>query len=87
MTDTMEDQVQPDPFASTACSWHPALSEQYKLPSDVYYPLVDGFLQDEKYAKWSAGYKPWQLHCFGGPGCGKVRFAFEEDIQSLTLPV
>jgi hypothetical protein len=63
-----------DPFASgtSARDRHPALGEHYKLPLDVYYPLVDGFLQDERYVKWSVGYKPWQLHCHGAPGCGKV---------------
>jgi hypothetical protein len=70
-------QTMSDPFGTTARTWHPSLSEHYKLPPDVYYPLVDDFMHDERYAKWFLGYKPWQLHCFGGPGCGKVNITIK----------
>ncbi|KAF2799805.1 HET-domain-containing protein [Melanomma pulvis-pyrius CBS 109.77] len=64
-----------DPFAASGRVWHPALSEQHAIPFDVFFPLVDGFLQDERYVSWSLGHRPWQLHCFGSPGCGKTTFA------------
>jgi hypothetical protein len=73
-----------DPFGSVARPWHPALSQHYKLPPDVYYPFADEFLRDERYARWAAGHKPWQLHCFGGPGCGKVGFTSAE-LASLVV--
>jgi hypothetical protein len=64
-----------DPFALNTDTHvlHPALSTCNTLPIGFFDPLVSDFLQDEKYVKWSAGYKPWQLHCYGSPGCGKVR--------------
>jgi hypothetical protein len=61
-----------DPFAALQQAQHPALAEHHQIPFDVYYPLVEGFLQDERYTNWASGHKPWQLHCFGKPGCGKV---------------
>ncbi|KAF2271384.1 HET-domain-containing protein [Westerdykella ornata] len=66
-----------DPFGSSRPLWHPSLPvrDHYKLPPDVFYPLLEDFLQDERYTKWAAGYKPWKLHCFGSPGCGKTTFA------------
>ena len=60
-----------DPFSSSR-ERHPALRELYAVPFDIYRPLVEGFLQDERYVNWSLGLKPWQLHCIGGAGCGKV---------------
>ncbi|KAL5405542.1 hypothetical protein PMIN03_008399 [Paraphaeosphaeria minitans] len=74
-----------DPFAPTAGSTHllhPSLTSSNKLPVDVFEPLVSGFLEDERYVKWAAGYKPWQLHCYGGPGCGKSTFALRA-VQDL----
>ncbi|KAJ4351872.1 uncharacterized protein N0V89_007216 [Didymosphaeria variabile] len=64
-----------DPFASPSGTHvlHRSLSTDHKLPVDFYEPLVSDFIQDERYIKWSAGFRPWQLHCYGRPGCGKVK--------------
>lgn len=64
-----------DPFVSAVGTdvLHPSLSVTPKLPIDFFEPLVSDFLQDEKYVKWSFDHKPWQLHCYGSPGCGKVK--------------
>ncbi|OAG01999.1 HET-domain-containing protein [Paraphaeosphaeria sporulosa] len=75
-----------DPFASATAATrllHPSLSTSNTLPIDFFEPLVCGFLEDERYAKWAAGYMPWQLHCHGGPGCGKSTFALRvvEDLK------
>ena len=66
------------PFASPVDtdSLHLSLSISPELPVDFFEPLVNDFLQDEKYIKWAVGYRPWQLHCYGSPGCGKVRVRF-----------
>ncbi|KAF2741688.1 hypothetical protein M011DRAFT_414028, partial [Sporormia fimetaria CBS 119925] len=72
-----------DPFGSASHALHPALSDHYKCPPDVYYPLVQPFLDHETYVKWALGYRPWQLHCYGDPGCGKTTFAAKavEDLR------
>jgi hypothetical protein len=64
-----------DPFAARGQAPHAALREHHQIPLDVYYPLVEGFLRDERYTSWALGNKPWQLHCFGNPGCGKVKWS------------
>jgi hypothetical protein len=64
-----------DPFAARGQARHAALSEHHQIPFDVFYPLVEGFLRDERYTNWASGNKPWQLHCFGNPGCGKVTWS------------
>jgi hypothetical protein len=65
-----------DPFGSKTHTATASISTQHTLTPDIYEPLFDRiFFQSEEFAYWSQGNQPWQLHCFGAPGCGKVRCA------------
>jgi len=61
-----------DPFGSRTRVIHHALSSHEELPFDIYEPMFDWFFHSQHYQSWSRGEKPWQLHCVGAPGSGKV---------------
>jgi hypothetical protein len=63
-----------DPFGLRSRVTNSALSKQQTVAPDIYEQLFDKtFFQTEKFRYWSQGDRPWQLHCYGAPGCGKVR--------------
>jgi hypothetical protein len=63
-----------DPFGLRARVANSALSKQHTLGADIYSGLFERiFFQSEVYKIWSRGDRAWQLHCYGSPGCGKVR--------------
>ncbi|ORY06010.1 heterokaryon incompatibility protein-domain-containing protein [Clohesyomyces aquaticus] len=43
-----------------------------KSPVDIDEKLFEGFFRDEIFSSWASGNRSWQLHLFGGPGCGKT---------------
>jgi hypothetical protein len=63
-----------DPFASKSHVATSAISIEHPLAADVYENLFDKiFFESDEFSHWSQGNQPWQLHCHGAPGCGKVR--------------
>jgi hypothetical protein len=66
------ERIADDPFIPQPRVLHPALAEEYDLPFDMYPPLFEEFFSSPEFSHWSSGQKQWQLHCYGGPGCGKV---------------
>jgi hypothetical protein len=61
-----------DPFVTQPRVPHAALAEGHEIPFDTYEPLFEDFFRSDEFSYWSSGQKHWQLHCYGGPGCGKV---------------
>jgi hypothetical protein len=61
-----------DPFTPQPPVPHAAFVEVYEPPFNIYEQLFDDFFASDEFCHWSSGKKHWQLHCYGGPGCGKV---------------
>jgi hypothetical protein len=80
----MERIVQ-DPFVLQPRVSHAALAEGHETLFDTYEPLFDDFFQSDEFRYWSSGQNDWQLHCHGGPGCGKVS-AIYPSIQRTISP-
>lgn len=68
MMDTFVD----DPFIPQPRVPHPALKDKHEITFDIEEHLFDSFFSSDEYRLWASGLKSWQLHCSGGPGCGKV---------------
>jgi hypothetical protein len=66
------DRLDSDPFTLQPRMPHPSLVEQHVPTFDVFEPLFEEFFNSDEFRNWSSGQKQWQLHCHGGPGCGKV---------------
>jgi hypothetical protein len=67
------EQVVDDPFIAQPREPHSALSEEHEISFDIQEQLFEEFFESDEFRHWSTGQKHWQLHCYGGPGCGKVR--------------
>lgn len=62
-----------DPFGLRSRVANAAISSHHALSPDIYDCLFDSiFFQSQEFSYWSQGDQPWQLHCHGAPGCGKV---------------
>jgi hypothetical protein len=69
------DTTHMDPFGSRSHLTTSALSKQHTITDDIYERLFDRiFSHSKEFTYWSQGNRPWQLHCYGAPGCGKVRY-------------
>lgn len=66
-----EDEQQADPFA-TFMSTHPGLIGSIGVAPDIYKDIFSRFFESEMFERWLHRKNSWQLHCVGGPGCGKV---------------
>jgi hypothetical protein len=76
-----------DPFGVRHHVANPAIQDQHRLAPDIYESLFDKvFFQSQVYTVWSQGDRPWSLHCYGDPGCGKVRFMLctQEDMIDIV---
>lgn len=61
-----------DPLASRPNLSHPAISTEHDADSSVDSRLFEDFFATDEYKYWVTGTRPWQLHCHGAPGSGKV---------------
>jgi hypothetical protein len=69
------DFLEPDPFGMRHRVANPAISSSHALSPDIYQRLFDNVcFGSQIYSVWSQGDRPWALHCYGNPGCGKVRW-------------
>ncbi|KAH3909996.1 hypothetical protein HBI56_128850 [Parastagonospora nodorum] len=66
----------PDPFGQRRRLAHSAISDEYRLTPETYENLFgEVFFESQIYRVWSQGNRPWALHCYGDPGCGKTTLA------------
>jgi hypothetical protein len=54
--------------AASSVNSGPSLGSPHIFPG-----LFDRFFRYPAFQRWSQHRVPWQLHCIGGPGAGKVR--------------
>ncbi|KAF1912567.1 heterokaryon incompatibility protein-domain-containing protein [Ampelomyces quisqualis] len=65
-----------DPFGLKGHVATSAISTKQSLAPNIYEGLFDKiFFDSEEFSYWSRGSQPWQLHCYGAPGCGKTTLA------------
>lgn len=79
-----------DPFGLKGHVATSAISTKQTLTPDIYESLFDNtFFESQEFSYWSKGDQPWQLHCYGAPGCGKVggKFLVILDIWVLSMPL
>lgn len=71
-----------DPFfAAGPQPLHEAIKMKHEVDPSVDAQLFEQFFRSEEYINWVEGTKPWQLHCFGPPGCGKVSESIHNVLQ------
>lgn len=78
-----------DPFGLKGHVPSTAISIKQTLAPDIYESLFDKiFFESPEFSHWSKGNQPWQLHCYGAPGCGKVggKILIILNIWVLTMP-
>lgn len=86
--------MEPDPFSERRHVANSAINDRHLLPPDLYQNLFGkAFFQSQIYRVWSQGSRSWSLHCYGDPGCGKVRWIippleqFSSSLDRLLLPL